>query len=188
LSDGVQSVIARTDYDGENSPEDYGKAEFIQYLREVSKAVEDYARRARLPIVLIALPETQGHFRALGNHPELLYVGGSENPDAMTLQQLHVRALDAAAPVFAEAGQKILDRYNAVAGGARAATEITAIADAARDGRVDALILSEDCEAQVEETLLADTIACVLSTGAQTHILPQLMMPERSPAAAILRY
>ena len=188
LPGGVQSVISRTDYDGEGSPEDYSKAEFIQYVREVSKAVEDYAKRARLPIVLIALPESQGHFRALGNHPELLYLGVSENPDAMNLQQLHARALEAAAPLFTEADQKILDRFNAMAGGARVSTEVAHIAEAARVGRVEALILSEECEAQVEEKLLDDAIACALGTGAQAHILPQIAMPERSPAAAILRY
>jgi hypothetical protein len=188
LPGGVQSVISRTDYDGEGSPEDYSKAEFIQYIREVSKAVEDYARRARLPIILVALPESQGHFRALGNHPELLYVGVSENPDAMSLQHLHARALDAAAPVFAAADQKILDRFNTMAGGTRVSTEVADIAEAARIGRVEALILSEDCEAQVEEKLLDDAIACALATGAQAHILPQIAMPERTPAAAIFRY
>src|SRR5437764_6018575 len=109
LPKGVQSVAARTDYDGENTPEDYRKAEGIQYLREVSKAVQDYARRERLPIVLIALPENQGHFRALGNHPDLLWFGIDENPDAMSERDLHARALDALQPLLAQADKQVVE-------------------------------------------------------------------------------
>jgi hypothetical protein len=188
LPKGVQSVMDRTDYDGENTPEDYRKAEIVQYLREVSKAVEDYARRERLPIVLIALPENQGHFRALGNHPDLLYSGISENPDAMTEAQLHARALDVIQPLLTDADKRLVERFGSMTGGNRISTEIDAIANAARDGRVDTLILSDACEAQLDDTLLDTALTCALRNGAQAHVVPQFMMPAQAPAAAILRY
>jgi hypothetical protein len=188
LPKGVQSVAARTDYNGENTPEDYRKAEIIQYLREVSKAVRDYASHERLPIVLIALPENQGHFRALGNHPDLLWFGVNENPDARNEHDLHARALDALQLSFAEADKQVIERFGAMTGGHRISTEIDEIADAARDGRVDTLILSDVCEAQLDDALLDTALTFSLRNGGQARIMPQFMMPAQAPAAAIFRY
>jgi hypothetical protein len=188
LPGGVQSVASRTDYDGENTPEDYRKAEVIQYLREVSKAVEEYARREHLPVVLVALPQSQGNFRALGNHPDLLYLGISENPDAFDDQQLHRRALETIEPLFADTEKQVIERFNSMIGGNRISTEIDEIAEAAQVGRVDTLILSEECEAQLEDDLLDTALTCALRTGARAHVVQQMMMPERAPAAAIFRY
>jgi hypothetical protein len=188
LPKGVQSVIARTDYDGENTPEDYRHAEIIQYFREVSKVVENYAGRERLPIVLIALPENQGHFRALGNHPDLLYLGFNENPDAMNEQQLLARSLDVLRPLQGNSDKQLLDRFGSMTGGNRISTEIDEIAEAARIGRVDTLILSDSCEAQIDDALLDTALSLSLRNGGRAHILPQGMMPAQAPAAAIFRY
>jgi hypothetical protein len=188
LPKGVQSVAARTDYDGENTPEDYRQAEIIQYFREISKAVESYARRERLPIMLIALPENQGHFRALGNHPDLLYLGINENPDAMNERQLLARSLDVLRPLQANSDKQLLDRFGSMTGGNRISTEIEEIAQAARDGRVDTLILSDTCQARIDDTLLDTALIFSLRNGGHAHILPQGMMPAQSPAAAIFRY
>jgi hypothetical protein len=188
LPKGVQSVAARTDYDGENTPEDYRKAEITQYFREISKAVESYAQRERLPIMLIALPENQGHFRALGSHPDLLYLGINENPDAMSEQQLLARALDALQPLQANLDKQLLDRFGSMTGGNRISTEIDEIADAARNGRVDTLILSDTCQAQIDDVLLDTALSLSLRNGGHAHILPQNMMPSQAPAAAIFRY
>ena len=188
LPKGVQSVMARTDYDGENTPEDYRQAEIIQYLREVSKAVQDYARREHLPIVLIALGENQGHFRALGNHPDLLWFGVNENPDALSERDLHARGLDALQPLLAQTGKALVERFGSMSGGHRISTEIDEIADAARDGRVDTLILSDMCEAQLDDGLLDAALTYSLRNGGQARILPQFMMPSQTPAAAIFRY
>lgn len=188
LPAGVQSVVDRTDYDGENSPEDYRKVEIVQYLREVSSAVEDYARRERLPIVLVALPENQGQFRALGNHADLLYFGIDENPDAMTQQQLHARALSVMQPLLADANKRLLERFGSMTGGGRVSTEIGEIVDAAEKGRVDTIILSDACEAQLDDGALDTVLACSLQNGGQARVVPQFMMPAQAPAAAIFRY
>jgi release factor family 3 len=188
LPKGVQSVAARTDYDGENTPEDYRRVEVIQYLREVSKAVEDHARRERLPIVLIALAENQGHFRALGNHPDLLWFGIAENPDAMSERDLHARALDALQPLLAQADKQLVERFGSMTGGNRISTEIDEIVDAARSGRIDTLILSDACEGQLDDALLDTALTFSLRNGGQARIVPQFMMPAQAPAAAIFRY
>ena len=188
LPEGVQSVMARTEYEGENAPEDSRKTETIQYLREVSKAVEEYARRERLPIVLIALPENQGQFRALGNHPDLLYLGMDENPDTMNERQLLARALDGLQPLQSDADKRLLERFGSMTGGGRISTEIDEIADAARNGRVDTLILSDACEARLDDAMLDEALTCSLRNGGQARVVPQFMMPAEAPAAAIFRY
>jgi len=150
--------------------------------------VEDYARREDLPLVLIALPENQGHFRALGNHPDQLWIGVNENPDAMSEHDLHARALDALQLNFAEADKRVIERFGALTGGNRISTKIDEIADAARDGRVDTLILSDVCEAQLDDALLDTALTFSLRNGGQARIIPQFMMPTQAPAAAIFRY
>jgi hypothetical protein len=177
----------RTDNTG-NPPEDNRKVELIEYLRDVSRSVDDRARRERLPIVLVALPEIQGHFRALGHHPELLFAGVSENPDALDERRLHSRALETIQPLFADQTRETLKRFGDMRGGKRISTEATEIAEAARGGRVDTLLLSEECEQQVEPDVLDAAIDWSLRSGADAHILPQALMPERVPAAAIYRY
>lgn len=188
LPEGVQSVMARTDYEGENAPEDYRKTEIIQYLREVSNAVEEYARRERLPIVLIALAENQGQFRSLGNHPDLLYTGIDENPDEMTEQQLLQRAQNALQPLRSDADKRLVERFCSLMGGSHVSTDIDEIAGAARDGRVDTLILSDLCEPQLDDATLDEALTWSLRKGGQAHVVPQFMMPAETPAAAILRY
>lgn len=188
LPAGVESVIARTDYDGGAAPEDYRKVEIIEYLRQVSKAVEDYAKRERLPIVLVALAENQGQFRALGSHPDLLYLGVDENPDALSGEQLYARALDTLAPMRSQAEAQLVERFGSMLGGNRASTEIAEIAEAAQSGRVDTLILSDKCEQQLEDKLLDAALAFTLKNGGQARILPQSKMPSQVPAAAIFRY
>lgn len=177
----------RTDNTG-NPPEDNRKVELIEYLRDVSRLVDDYARRERMPIVLVALPEIQGHFRALGHHPELLYAGVSENPDALDERRLHARALETIQPLLAGQDQEALKRFGDMRGGQRVSTEVKEIAAAARTGRVDTLLLSEECEQQVEPEILDTAIDWSLRNGANAHILQQALMPERAPAAAIFRY
>jgi len=177
----------RTDNTG-NPPEDNRKVELIEYLRDVSRLVDDHARRERLPIVLVALPEIQGHFRALGHHPELLYAGVSENPDALDERRLHARALQTIQPLLAAQEREALKRFDDMRGGHRVSTEVKEIAEAARTGRVDTLLLSEECEQQVKSEILDTAIDWSLRNGAGAYILQQALMPERAPAAAIFRY
>lgn len=188
LPSGVQTVIDRTDYDGENTPEDYRKAELIQYFREVSHAVEMHAKREHLPIVLIALPETQGNFRALGNHPDLLYVGVHENPDALTEQQLFTRAAAAVEPLNVAATKALAERVGATLSSSRGSSEIDEIIAAAESGRIDILVLSDLAEPQLEGSVLDQAISLSFRNGGQVRILPQFLMPTAAPAAAIFRY
>jgi len=62
------------------------------------------------------------------------------------------------------------------------------IAEAGCDGRVETLILSDTCEAQIEDTLLDPALSLSLRNGGRAHLLPQGMMPAQAPAAAIFRY
>ncbi|HTK79862.1 MAG TPA: hypothetical protein VL286_05420 [Rhizomicrobium sp.] len=207
LPKGVDAIAERTDYEATrgsrptthatgamptdttgNPPEDNRKVELIEYLRQVSRLVDDHVRREKLPIVLVALPEIQGHFRALGHHPELLFVGVPENPDALDEGRLHARALETIQPILADRKQETLQRFDDMRGGKRVSVEVNEIAEAARSGRVDTLFLSEECEQQVEPAILDTAIDWSLRNGAQAHILQQALMPDRAPAAAIFRY
>ena len=207
LPQGIEAVAERTEYEATrgsrpaahftgamrtdntgNPPEDNRKVELIEYLREVSRLVDNYARRERLPIVFVALPEVQGHFRALGHHPALLYAGVSENPDALDEARLHARALETIQPLLMEQERQALNRFNDMRGGNRVSVEVTEIANAARAGRVDTLLLSEECEQQVDLAILDTAVDWSLRNGADAHILQQALMPEKAPAAAIFRY
>lgn len=65
---------------------------------------------------------------------------------------------------------------------------IDEIAEAGRDGRVDTPILSDACEAQIEDALLDAALSLSLRNGGGARLLPQGMMPAQAPAAAIFRY
>ena len=163
LPQGVGSIRAMTDYEetqyaspvgrrgtlahaqsfGE-APEELRKSELIEFLRRVVSAIEPHLKGNPAQVILAAHPEIQGHFREIAGWKEIQPDGITENPDALTDDELHQRAYALVEPKLAEARAEALDRLNALLAAGKATTKPEEIVKAARYARVDTLFLTGD--------------------------------------------
>jgi hypothetical protein len=230
---GVGQITAETEYDNERdaapqarprsagnvgmpashnageSPEEQRKAQLIQYLRRVLDVLDKKLRDDPAPVVLVAQPEIQGHARALAKHRDFLEGGVEADPEALDPDELHRRAWELARPVLGAHRRHERERFAALlgAGDAKALTAPRDVVIAARDGRIDTLLLAEgealwgrvaDDDEVIEahgrqgvadEDLLDLAAVRTLEHGGRIEILPKEDMPPTAELmAAILRF
>lgn len=191
-----------------DAPEDLRKSQLIELLRRVVAAVETPIRRAPAPVVLAAIPEIQGQFRELARWKELLPEGIRENPDALSRDELHRKACDAAAPREDEARAMALDQLMSLLGNrnSKATRKVEDIVKAAHYGRVDQLFLgggdhlwgrfdpetehvtAHDAPVEGDDDLLDYAALMTLRQGGHVTLVDCTRLPPEGPAAAILRY
>ena len=94
---GRRGTLAHAQSFGE-APEELRKSELIEFLHRVASAVEPHLKGNPAPVVLAAHPEIQGHFREIAGWREIQPDGISENPDALSEDELHRRATIAESP------------------------------------------------------------------------------------------
>ncbi len=177
-----------------------------EYLHQVASALERYAGGAHPPIVLAALPEMQGSFRAIADMPNLLEEGLSENPDGLDEAELHKRAGAIVAPLFANGSRQAEDRFHSLLGkgSSLATTRVEDIVKGARDGRVETLFVAVDDHVwgrvddqrvvahgspiDGDEDLLDYAAAHTILKGGQVNAVSRRRVPRSSSMAAIFRY
>lgn len=225
LPEGVAGIRATTDYQetqyasplgrrgsfahaqsfGE-TPEELRKSELIEFLRRVAAAVEPRLKGNPAPVILAAHPEIQGHFREIAGWKEIQSHGISENPDALSDDELHRRAYALIEPRLAAARSAALDRLNASVSAGKATAKPEEIVNAARYARVDALFLTESEPLwgrpdESEERVIAHgsagegdidllDYAAVMSLrhGGSVMLVERELLPPPGLCAAILRY
>jgi hypothetical protein len=158
--------------------------------------------------VLAAVPAIQGHFRGLAGWKELLPEGIQENPDALSQDELHLKACEAVAPREDEARATALDQLQSLLGNGngKATRKVEEIVKAATYGRVDRLFLSgadhlwgrfdaqndrvtaHGSAVAGDDDLLDYAALMTLRQGGSVTLVDRARLPPEGPAAAILRY
>jgi hypothetical protein len=193
-------------------PEEQRKAQMIEYLRRVINAIEPKVAGRGLQIVLAGQPEAQGHVRALAKNLPILEAGIDTNPDSLSPEELHARALELVRPVLDAGREHEMERLAALlgSGDGRASVVPDEIVKAARHGRVATVFLARDehlwgSYAEDEERIVAhgtpspddedllDRAAVeTLLHGGRVELLPREALPRGSTAgvvmAAVMRY
>ncbi|MGK9167208.1 hypothetical protein KXR53_12970 [Inquilinus limosus] len=200
---GEAAVSTRHSYE---SPAELHKTQLIDYIRHSVKAVRRHLAGDPAPVVLVAEPELAGHVRSAGSWPELLKDFVSRHPARMREDELHAAAL-ALLPTEEARAEPVLDRISGRLGRGEptASLKLEEILTAARDGRVDAVLVAEEetiwgrfdeprgavaasgTEGS-EEDLLNLAAVMTLATGGVAFSLPRARLPRSVPAAAALRY
>lgn len=191
-----------------DSPEDWRKGRLVEYVRQITSALEGRLAADAVPVVLVADAETGGHFRKLTNLGPLLAGVVETNPAAMDAAALHEAAYALVQPRFDADRQAARERFAALhgSGDARAAADMDAVRDAAEQGRVDTLLLTDgegpfkpdDADAhevpsgqeaaRAGEDVLDMAAVRTLRHGGNVYVLAAEEMPEGTPMAAIMRY
>jgi hypothetical protein len=136
----------------------------------------------------------------------LLEEGVTGNPEGLRPEELQERAWAVVQPHLQRAQEAAAARYRDLVGTGRATDDITAIIPAAYDGRVDSLFVAAGVQqwgifhpesrlvephgeaiAGAEDLLDVAAMYTLLRRGTVYAVAPG-QMPDRTPAAAILRY
>jgi Bacterial archaeo-eukaryotic release factor family 3 len=182
------------------------KEELLKLLHRIAPPVEPLVKRNPAPVILAAHPEIQGHFREIAGWKEIHPDGLSENPDALTNEELHRRAYALIEQRQIAARNAALERLNARLSIGKATTKPEEIVKAARYARVDTLFVSGDehlwgvfdeaedrvvahgSAAEDDADLLDYAALMTLRQGGSVMVVERAALPPPGLSAAILRY
>jgi release factor family 3 len=192
-----------------DAPEELRKTQLSELLRRIANAVEPVMKRQPAPVILVAHPEIQGHFRDIAKWKEMLPEGIQENPDALSPQEMHRKACELVAPSEEKVRAEALGRLGSMLGtgnNGKATAVPEEIVKAARYGRIDRLFLSDGGPlwgwfderhdrivahrdpAPGDDDLLDYAAVMTLRQGGNVIVVERAQLPPTGPAAAILRY
>jgi hypothetical protein len=140
---GRHGGLAKAQSFGED-PDQIRKDELLELLHRIAPLVEPLVKRYPVPVILAAHPEIQGHFREIAGWKEIYPDGLSDNPDALTNEELHRRAYALVEQRQIAARNAALERLNARLSIGKATTKPEEIVKGARYARVDILFVSGD--------------------------------------------
>ena len=140
----------------------------VRFFRAVDRAVlEHHSQATGLPLVLAALPEHHGRFRALSHNPYLVDAGVELHPRDLTVAELRAHAWAVIEPAYLTRLAELVDQQRR---------------DAAGCGRSATLLVEADRE------LPTDLDERVLRLGGEVVVVPAARMPTRSGIAATYRF
>lgn len=188
-----------------DSPEDWRKDRLVEYVRRVASAFEDRLASDAVPVVLVADAEVSGHFQKFSSLGPLLAGVVETNPAAMEDAALHEAAYALVCPQFDAGRQEAIEHLAALhgSGDERAAVRLENIVRAAREGRVDTLLLAKGASMPEGHGLGAEvasegtgagldpldaTVVQTLQHGGSVYIVRPEDLPGEGAAGAVLRY
>lgn len=195
-----------TIFHGHGSRKDEIDTDAERFFRIIDRAIwEHHSRASDLPLVLAGLPEHQALFRRISRNPLLLDTGVDANPDALGIDELRKRAWAVVEPEHRRKAQSAIRRYEAAAANGVATDELSSIARASVEGRIDTLLVAADrhIAGRIEEDgsistgdlsapeyddVLDDLAEIVIRRAGKAIILPSEFLPSSSGVAAIYRY
>lgn len=191
-------------FHGHGAGDEIDKATLERFFRAVDRGVAEVLGDDRQPLVLASVAYYAPIYRAISRHPQLLDGSVEGNPEHRGPLELHAGAWPLAEPVLAAARQQALDRLRS-APTARVATALPDVVSAAREGRVETLLVTPapptwgrvdpdtgavtvtDLPADDAEDLLDRAVAdTLLSSG--TPLLVEPTDLEQTSVAALLRF
>lgn len=196
----------RTVFHGHGGIKDTAVDELLQYLRAIDHAVSGVLAGQRVPLVVAGLEGVVSRYRQVSRYPHLLDEGVVGNPDDMSLDALQAAGWRIAEPRYASLRTQQEAAMAAGLGGRLTSLDLGAIADAAFQGRVDALWISAgehrwgrwnpveahlDLHPQREpgDYDVVDRIAITAwERGAALYVDEAWKTPGAGPLAALYRY
>ncbi len=178
----------------------------LRYFQQVNTGLHAILRTEHAPLVLAGVEYLLPIYRRANTYPHLLEEGVTGNPEGLRAEELQERALAIVQPHFQRAQEGAAAQYRQLAGTGRVISDISGVVTAAYDGRIETLFVAIDAQqwgifhganraVEVHREAMADTedllnVAAMYTLqrrGTVYAVAPQ-QMPDRTPAAAILRY
>ncbi len=178
-----------------------------RFFRVVDRTIlEHHSAKSGLPLILAALPEQHHKFRKISQNPFLLAEGIKGNTEALSMDEVRVLAWQIVEPEYLTRLKSLGERFGEALSTDLGSDNLTQIAKAAIDGRVQTLLIEADREIPgrldcqtgltalaplndpMVDDLLDDLSDVVVAKGGEILVIPCERMPTTSGAAAIYRY
>jgi hypothetical protein len=160
-----------------------------RFFRAVDRAIlERHSRPSGLPLLLAALPQHQGRFRALARNPFLLGDGIDADPDALPLEALRERAWRLLEPHYLARLAGIVEMFGAARARELGTDDLEEAADSAQGGRVATMLIQAERREPATDDRIDDVGELAMRNGGQVIVVPAARMPTRTGIAAIYRY
>ncbi|MDV8002209.1 hypothetical protein [Rhodococcus sp. IEGM 1408] len=166
-----------------------GDVQLEKFLRQVAQGLQEALRpNDRRPVVLAAVTEHLPQFRGYLNYGHLVDEVVAGNPDALSPGDLHGRAWAVVQPAMQKKADADAKRFgDAIGAGRSIAGGGSDILRAAREGRVDTLLVTRRrCAADHGPDDLDSAIGHVLATSGSVVVVGTL--PKDVAEGAILRF
>ena len=166
-----------------------GDVQFQKFLRQVAQGLDELLRpNDQRPVVLAAVSEYLPQFRGYLTYEHLVDEAAAGNPDALSPAELHERAWAVVRPAMQRQSDAVAGRFGDAIGAGRAlAGGGSDILHAAREGRVDTLLLTRRrCTAEHGPDDLDAAVGQVLATSGSVVVVDSL--PKDVAEGAILRF
>jgi len=132
---------ARFGYGGSSRDEDAIDVE--KYFRWVDRYIfENHSKRTELPLILASLPENHTEFSKISHNDYLAVEGIKKDPQSLDDGELRKMAWAVLEPDFNNHMKKLIEKYELSKSRELASEDISEIARAAMEGRVESLIVN----------------------------------------------
>jgi len=196
-------------FHGQGSPDrDEHQKSILQFFHLIDDALQEKLKHQKAPLVLAGVEYLFPIYMETNEYPHLLEEGIHVNVDIVKPEELLEQALPLVEPVFHQANQEAIERYQELAGAdtGKASSDVKEIIPAAYYQRVDSLFVPvgrqlwgdfdpetmavdfhPEPEPDDEDMLDFAAIHTLLNGGTVYAVAPE-QMPEQALAAAIFRY
>lgn len=197
-SSGRANAAGRSMYHGHGAGGEIDKQQLERYFRAVDGSLGAVLGEGRHPLVLACVAYYAPIYRAVSRYPVIAEGCVEGSPEGRSPQELHTAAWPLVEPLLADARRDAEASLASVAGTDRSLDDPAAIADAARQGRVDTLFLAAaeapgerpgpDVTPPAGDDLLEGATRDTLRAGGVVFAEDPGELPGGGRAAALLRY
>ena len=200
---GMGSQGGATRFGVAGSTRDEEAVDMEKYFRWVDRYVMDnHSKRTEVPLILATLPEKQSEFAQISHNDYLMKEGISKDPQSMDEKELRDLAWKIMEPKFNENLEKANDRFELSKSRELASEDISEIARAARDMRIDTLLVNlnktvpghidTESEKLLDENgsgdMLNDLALLALKQKAKVYVVTDEKLSLDSGVKAIFRF
>ncbi len=192
---------------GHGSLADTKDADVKKYFHAVAQSIlEHHSRPSGLPLILVALSESQGDFRAVSDNPFLLEDGIAVDPASLDTDELRKAAWKTMEPRYLARLAELKDTFGVAQSRQSGSGDLSDVAKAAVGNQVATLLIEADRvipgvidsssgairtadlkNPQVDD-MLDDLAELVIARGGEVFVVPKERMPTDTGLAAIYRY
>ncbi len=198
----------RAMFHGQGGLDSVDKTNILRFFQKIDAGIQEYLKDRKAPLILVGVEYLLPIYRHANSYPHLASDGVEDQPERMTMEEIHERAWKLIRPFFQRAREEAEAQYKTLAGRGdeQASNDVDEITRAAYRGRVDTLFADVDVNewgkfdpdsGKVERLKPDDPAAWDLLDFAAVHtllndgtvfVVPAIRMPGTGPVAAVFRY
>jgi hypothetical protein len=185
---------------------DDAKNNLLRFFQQVDRSLRPVLREEQAPLVVAGVDYLLPIFREASYYAHVLDQGVTGNPEGLSPQELHQRALQVVSPYFSQAREEAEAKYRQMVGTGKASRDLREIVPAAYHGRVETLFVAiglqewgvfdpeaaslrlvPEAEPGAEDLLDLAALHTLLQGGQVFSVKPE-EVPDGPPIAAVFRY